>query len=49
MTQAKAAKLLIEKAESSGKTVKVIHVDVGHHQMSEAPEQTLTAIKDFLN
>ena len=48
MTQAKAANGLIEKAKSTGKTVKVVNLDVGHHQMSEAPEQTLKAIKDFL-
>ena len=49
MTQAKAAKLLIDTAKQSGKTVAVIYVNVGHHQMSEAPEQTLAAIKQFLN
>ena len=49
MTQAKAAKLLIDKAQSTGKTHQVVSVDVGHHQMSEAPEQTLAAIKEFLN
>lgn len=48
MTQAKAAGLLIDKAKSSGKTVKVVNVAVGHHQMSEAPEETLFAIRDFL-
>ena len=48
MTQAKAAQLLIGKAMSSGKTFKVISLAVGHHQMTEAPEQTLMAIKDFL-
>ena len=48
MTQAKAAQLLIGKAMSSGKTFKVISLAVGHHQMTEAPEQTLMAIRDFL-
>ena len=48
MTQAKAANLLIEKARSAGKTFKVVSLAVGHHQMTEAPEETLTAIKDFL-
>ena len=48
MTQAKAANLLIDKAKTSGKTFKVVKLAVGHHQMSEAPEETLMAIKDFL-
>ena len=48
MTQAKATQLLIAKAQSSGKNVTVSSLAVGHHQMTEAPEQTLTAIKDFL-
>lgn len=48
MTLAKAASLLIDKAKSSGKTVKVVNVAVGHHQMTEAPEETLFAIRDFL-
>ena len=48
MTQAKAANVLIEKAKSSGKTFKVVSLAVGHHQMTEAPEETLMAIKDFL-
>ncbi|MEO8024752.1 alpha/beta hydrolase [Polaromonas sp.] len=48
MTQAKAAQPLIAKARASGKTVQVIHVPVGHHQMTEAPEETLFAMRDFL-
>jgi pimeloyl-ACP methyl ester carboxylesterase len=48
MTQARAAKLLIDKASSTGKTFKVVSMEVGHHQMSEAPEETLMAIRDFL-
>jgi pimeloyl-ACP methyl ester carboxylesterase len=48
MTQARAANLLIEKAKTSGKTFKVVKLAVGHHQMTEAPEETLMAIKDFL-
>jgi len=48
MTQAKAANLLIEKAKNMGKTFKVVKVTVGHHQMTEAPEETLMAIKEFL-
>jgi pimeloyl-ACP methyl ester carboxylesterase len=48
MTQAKAANLLIEKAKASAKTFRVVKLAVGHHQMTEAPEETLMAIKDFL-
>ncbi len=48
MTQAKAANLLIEKAKSTGKTFKVVSLAVGHHQMTEAPEETLIAISEFL-
>ena len=48
MTHAKAANLLIDKAKNRGKTFNVIKLAVGHHQMIEAPEETLIAIKDFL-
>ena len=48
MTQAKAADALIDKARSIGKQVQVIRLQVGHHQMTEAPGETLLAIKDFL-
>ena len=48
MTQAKAAQPMIDKARSSGKNLQVVSLAVGHHQMTEAPEETLTAIKDFL-
>lgn len=48
MTLEKSAQLLIEKAQNSGKTCKVVRIAVGHHQMTEAPEETLTAIKNFL-
>jgi pimeloyl-ACP methyl ester carboxylesterase len=48
MTQAKAAQPLVDKARASGKTVQVINVPVGHHQMTEAPEETLFAMRDFL-
>jgi pimeloyl-ACP methyl ester carboxylesterase len=49
MTQAKAAQPLINTAKASGKAVSVIMVPVGHHQMNEAPDETLFAIRDFLN
>ncbi len=48
MTPPKAANLLIEKARAAGKSVKVVTVPVGHHQMYEAPDETLFAIHDFL-
>jgi pimeloyl-ACP methyl ester carboxylesterase len=48
MTAAKAAQPLVAKAKTSGKAVQVVNVPVGHHQMSEAPEETLFAIRDFL-
>ena len=48
MTQVKAAQPLIAKARSSGKTVQLVNVPVGHHQMTEAPEETLFAMRDFL-
>jgi pimeloyl-ACP methyl ester carboxylesterase len=48
MTQAKAAQSLISAAKTGGKTVSIHTVPVGHHQMTEAPEETLSAIRDFL-
>ena len=48
MTPAKAAGLLIDTATRSGKSVKLVKLPVGHHQMTEAPEDTLFAIRDFL-
>ncbi len=49
MTQARAAQVLINQAKASGKNAKVVSLAVGHHQMSEAPEETLMAIKTFLH
>ena len=48
MTSEKAAQLLITKAKACGKTVRVVSLAVGHHQMTEAPEETLFAVRDFL-
>ena len=48
MTQPKAAQPLIEAAKAAGKKVQVSYVPVGHHQMTEAPDETLFAIRDFL-
>ena len=49
MTQPKAAQLLIDTARANGKTVAVVQLAVGHHQMSELPDATLFAIRDFLS
>jgi pimeloyl-ACP methyl ester carboxylesterase len=48
MTSPKAAQTLIASASASGNTCKVIALPVGHHQMSEAPDATLQAIREFL-
>jgi pimeloyl-ACP methyl ester carboxylesterase len=48
MTQPRAAQGLISAARDSGKAVLVASLPVGHHQMSEAPDATLFAIRDFL-
>jgi pimeloyl-ACP methyl ester carboxylesterase len=48
MTSPRAAKGLIAAAQAAGKTVQVARLDVGHHQMSEAPDGTLQAIREFL-
>ncbi len=49
MTQPRAAQSLIAAARDSGKTVQIATLAVGHHQMSEAPDATLFAIRDFLS
>ena len=48
MTTPKAAQLLIQTARASGKAIDVLQLPVGHHQMTEAPEQTLSALRQFL-
>ena len=48
MTTPKAAQPLIVRARAAGKTVTVESLPVGHHQMTEAPDRTLAAIKAFL-
>ena len=48
MTLAKAAQPLVDKARATGKTFKVASLPVGHHQMTETPDETLAAIKAFL-
>ncbi|RZJ15817.1 MAG: alpha/beta hydrolase [Haliea sp.] len=48
MTTPKAAQPLVDQARSSGKAVTVDYLPVGHHQMTEAPEATLAAMRRFL-
>jgi pimeloyl-ACP methyl ester carboxylesterase len=48
MTHPKAAQGLMQAARSAGKQVQQVMVPVGHHQMTEAPDDTLFAIRDFL-
>jgi pimeloyl-ACP methyl ester carboxylesterase len=48
MTPPKAAQTLIAQARASGKNCQVIALPVGHHQMSEAPDATLQALREFL-
>ncbi|MDO9567804.1 MAG: alpha/beta hydrolase [Hydrogenophaga sp.] len=48
MTQPRAAQGLIKVAQAAGKTVRVESLPVGHHQMTETPDATLFAIRDFL-
>ena len=48
MTMARAAQPLINTAKATGKAVQVATLPVGHHQMTETPEETLFAIRDFL-
>jgi pimeloyl-ACP methyl ester carboxylesterase len=54
MTPPSAARTLIDKAQARGAKTRtlqtqVVQVPVGHHQMTEAPEATLAALRDFLN
>lgn len=48
MTFPKAAQPLVARAQAAGKRFKVMHLPVGHHQMTETPDDTLFAIRDFL-
>jgi len=48
MTPPKAAKGLIDAARSAGKAVQVQTIPHGHNQMTESPDATLFAIRDFL-
>jgi pimeloyl-ACP methyl ester carboxylesterase len=48
MTPPKAAQSLINAANRHGKDIQVVRLNVGHNQMTEAPDGTLGAIRDFL-
>jgi pimeloyl-ACP methyl ester carboxylesterase len=48
MTPVKSAQALVGKARETGKNVRVVSLPVGHHQMTETPDATLFAIRDFL-
>ncbi len=48
MTHPKAAQGLIQAAKNAGRSVQVVHLPVGHHQMTEAPDATLAALLPFL-
>ncbi len=48
MTHPKAAQTLVKAARAAGKRVSVVSLPVGHHQMTETPDTTLFAIRDFL-
>ena len=48
MTPPKAAQSLINAARSAGKTTQIKVIAHGHNQMSESPDATLFAIRDFL-
>ena len=48
MTSPKAVQPLLQGARATGQRVEVVQVPVGHHQMTEAPEATLFAIRDFI-
>ncbi|MBF5004648.1 alpha/beta fold hydrolase [Diaphorobacter caeni] len=48
MTPPKAAKSLMDAAKAAGKQVSLAKLPSGHNQMTEAPDETLFAIRDFL-
>jgi pimeloyl-ACP methyl ester carboxylesterase len=48
MTPPRAAKSLIDQAKAHDKEFTVVQIPMGHHQMSESPEETLNALKAFL-
>ena len=48
MTHPKAARSLVDAATKAGKSVQIATLAVGHHHMTEAPEETLSVIERFL-
>ena len=48
MTLPKSAQLLIGKRKTAANPSRSSGLAVGHHQMTEAPDATLFAIRDFL-
>ncbi len=48
MTPPKATQTLIQAARALGKSLERVDLPVGHHQMTEAGDATLFAIRDFL-
>lgn len=48
MTPPQMAQSLIDHARAHHKTVTVSKLGMGHHHLSESPEETLAALKDFL-
>jgi len=48
MTPPKGAQSLVNQAREAGKTHEVVRVPMGHHQMTESPEETLQALQRFL-
>ena len=48
MTAPRAAQSLIDRARERGLSHQVRTVPVGHHEMAEAPDATLSVLKDFL-
>lgn len=48
MTTPRAAQSLVNQARDTGQTLEVVRVHMGHHQMTESPEETLHALQRFL-
>lgn len=49
MTPPRAAQGLIAKARAALRQVEVANLPVGHHQMTETPDDTLFALREFLS